>query len=557
MSALETEFRGAQMKRHKGRVDACIIGCGAAGSVLAKELAEAGWRVVVLEAGPWLDTDRDLRQDEVEMLGKFDWDDRRWVDGNEPFAQGHIRDGRGVGGGTLHYGAVALRLWPEDFERFTRDGVGRDWPISYDELAPDYDRVERELRLSGPLEMPWGPRRDKYPQGPHPLTARDMMIASGMDRRGMAWTNTPLGILQGGHEGRSPCMNYGYCQWGCKSRAKASMHVTYVPKAVRAGAEIRDRARVTSIEAGADGRIEAVICQRAGREERIEASVVILSAFCVENPRLLLHSATPAFPDGLANSSGMVGRGIMAHIADPMFGRFAEPVHMWSTSPGTLLSQHHYGTQAARTNGGRNGSNGHNGGNGGNGGATGGRGTPSFAGGWSWMTSVLFPGEFGGALAKAAPSLWGERLTTLLGQYPYFAILGDEGECLWYEDNRVELTDEVDEFGIPRPKITFNFGENERAMRDEIHLRGREILAAAGAHEILIANGNDHTMGGCVMGDDPATSVVDRNLRAHDHDNLYICDASVFPSSGGAQPSQTIMALATRLARHLASGEAD
>jgi choline dehydrogenase-like flavoprotein len=139
----------------------------------------------------------------------------------------------------------------------------------------------------------------------------------------------------------------------------------------------------------------------------------------------------------------------------------------------------------------------------------------------------------------------------LLGQYPNFTVLGEEGECLWYEDNRVELSDDLDEFGVPRPKVTFNFHENEYAMRRDIRRLGEQILGAAGAEEVFVSEGNDHTMGGCVMGDDPATSVVDRNLRAHDCANLYICDASVFASSGGAQPSQTIMALATRLADHL------
>jgi choline dehydrogenase-like flavoprotein len=522
MQTLEKAVGRRNTRHYDGAVDACIIGCGAAGSVLAKELSEAGWKVVVLEAGPWLDTDEDLRQDEVLMRGKFDWTDRRLSEGSEEMIQGHRRDGTGVGGGTIHYGAVALRLWPEDFERRTRDGIGRDWPIRYEELEPYYDCVEQELKLSGPLRMPWGPKRSKYPQGPHALTARDTIVAEGFDKCGFDWTNNALAILVGQHDGRSPCMNYGYCQWGCKSRAKASMHVTYVPKAVRAGAEIRDQARVTLLESDADGRITGVVYRRNGVDERVEASVYILSAFCVENTRLLLHSATSHFPDGLANGAGMVGRGIMAHIADGFFGRFPYPVHMWSTSPGTLLSQFHYGTKPERP----------------------------FAGGWSWMTSVLFPGEFGEALVKAGEGMWGERLMKQLEAYANFTLLGEEGECLWYEDNRVTLSDEVDDFGVPRARVTFNFHDNEKAMRAEIDRLGKQVLEAAGAEEVFVSPGNDHTMGGCVMGE-PGDSVVDRNLRAHQHDNLYICDASVFASSGGAQPSQTIMALATRLAGHL------
>jgi choline dehydrogenase-like flavoprotein len=515
-----------RMRRHDGHVDACIVGCGAAGSVLAKELAETGWSVVVLEAGEWLSTEDDLRQDELEMLGKFDWDDRRWLRGDEQLELGHRRDGRGVGGGTLHYGAVALRLWPQDFERLSRDGVGADWPISYEELAPYYDRVEHELRLSGPSTMPWGPKRSAYPQPPHRTTARDHLVARGMAELGIDWVPTPLAILSGAHEGRSPCMNYGYCQWGCKSRAKSSMHVSYVPKAVLAGAEIRTGARVTRLELGPHDEVTGVVYVHDGAERRQTADVVIVSAFCVETPRLLLHSAAGAFPDGLANSSGTVGRYVLAHVADSHFGRFERPVHMWSTAPGTLLSQHDYGTQPGR----------------------------DFAGGWSWLTSSLFPAEFAETLARVGEGMWGEVFVRLLEHYPHFAVLGTEGESLPNPENRVELSDEPDELGVPRPLVTFGFGANERAMREEMHRVGRAILEAAGAVEVLVSPGNDHTMGGCRMGADPATSVVDRDLKTHDHPNLYVCDASVFVTSGGAQPSQTIMALATRLAEHLASG---
>jgi choline dehydrogenase-like flavoprotein len=512
------------MRRYDGRVDVCIVGCGAGGSVLAKELAERGWRVVVLEAGDWLSTDEDLRQDELHMLGRFDWDDRRWLDGTEELELGHRRDGRGVGGGTIHFGGVALRLWPEDFRRYSRDTVGVDWPISYAELEPWYDRVEAELALSGPEHMPWGPHRHAYPQPPHWLTARDLLIARGMEQLGIRWTENALAILTGRHEGRSPCMNYGYCQWGCKSRAKSSMHVTYAPKAMLAGAEIRTRARAVGIEVDdRSGEIAGVVYHQDGRTHRQVADVYVLSAFCIEGPRLLLHSATPAYPQGLANSSGTVGRYLLAHIADSHLGRFEQPVHQWSTAPGTLLSQEHYGTQPNR----------------------------GFVGGWSWMTACLFPAEFAVTLAQSGPDWWGRRLVEELRAYPHYAVLGTEGECLPDPRNRVELADDADEFGVPRPRVTFSFGPNEAAMRAEINRIGTDIFTAAGATNVVISQGNDHTMGGCRMGADPTTSVVDHHLRTWDHANLYICDASVFPTAGGAQPSQTIMALAARLADHL------
>ena len=516
------------MRRYDGPVDACIVGCGAGGSVLAKELSERGWRVVVLEAGDWLSTEQDLRQDELHMLGRFDWDDRRWLTGNEELELGHRRDGRGVGGGTIHFGGVALRLWPQDFRRRSLDGVGADWPISYGDLAPWYDQVEQELALSGPEHMPWGgPHRHAYPQPPHRLTARDLIVARGMDKVGIRWTENALAILTGRHDGRSPCMNYGYCQWGCKSRAKSSMHVTYAAKAVLAGTEIRTRARAVQIEVDERaGDVTGIVYSQDGVTHRQVADVYVLSAFCIENPRLLLHSATARRPDGLANSSGTVGRYLLAHVADSHLARFEQPVHQWSTAPGTLLSQEHYGTQPGR----------------------------DFVGGWSWMTAGLFPAEFAVTLSRAGPGWWGQRLMHELESYPHYAVLGTEGECLPSPDNRVELSEDVDEYGVPRPRVTFSYGDNERAMREEIHRLATAVLEAAGATRLLISEGNDHTMGGCRMGADPDTSVVDRNLRTWDHPNLFVCDASVFASPGGAQPSQTIMALAARLADHLDSG---
>jgi choline dehydrogenase-like flavoprotein len=524
MTPLEKSARSAPMRRHEGHVDVCIVGCGAGGSVLAKELAERGWRVVVLEAGDWLDTEEDLRQDELHMLGRFDWDDRRWLAGTEELELGHRRDGRGVGGGTIHFGGVALRMWPQDFRRRTLDGVGADWPIDYGDLEPYYERVEDELRLSGPEQMPWGPHPHAYPQPPHRLTARDLLVAQAMEKLGIRWTPNALAILTGQHEGRSPCMNYGYCQWGCKSRAKSSMHVTYAPKAVLAGAEIRTGARAVQLELDErTDQLTGVVYVRDGTLHRQTADVYVLSAFSIETPRLLLHSATTRHPGGLANSSGTVGRYLLAHVADSHLARFRQPVHQWSTAPGTLLSQEHYGTQPGR----------------------------GFIGGWSWMTAGLFPAEFGITLAKAGPGWWGRRLVDELAAYPHYLVLGTEGECLPYAENRVELADESDEYGVPRPLVTFSYGENEQAMRQEMHRLGTDILQAAGAEQVLISEGNDHTMGGCRMGAHPRDSVVDRNLRTWDHRNLYICDASVFATPGGAQPSQTIMALAIRLAEHL------
>jgi choline dehydrogenase-like flavoprotein len=279
-----------------------------------------------------------------------------------------------------------------------------------------------------------------------------------MDQLGVRWTQNALAILTGRHEGRSPCMNYGYCQWGCKSRAKGSMHVTYAPKAVLAGAEIRAQARAVQLEVDdRTGEVTGVLYVRNGTTHRQVADVYVLSAFCIEDPRLLLHSATSVYPNGLANSSGTLAGTLLAHVADSHFGRFEQSVHQWSTAPGTLLSQEHYGTQPGRR----------------------------FAGGWSWMTSCLFPAEFAITLARAGPGWWSPRLVDELQAYPHYAVLGTEGECLPSAENRVELSEDVDEHGVPRPRVTFSYGDNEHAMRDEIHRLGTAILEGAGATSVV------------------------------------------------------------------------
>ncbi|MDQ3672165.1 MAG: GMC family oxidoreductase [Actinomycetota bacterium] len=235
------------MRTHDGSVDACIVGCGAGGSVLAKELAEGGMSVVVLEAGDWIDSLEDMVNDELSMIGPLDWDDLRISDGDDPIKTGRVNTGRAVGGTTVHFTAMSLRLDPSDFEIATRDGVGVDWPFGYDELAPYYSEVERTLPVSGPRRSAW-PSGAPYPHGALPWSAKDHTLAAGMDELGLHVEMTPHAIATTPVDGRSACMFYGFCIDGCKSDAKGGMQVTYVPKAVAAGAEIRANCFATRIE---------------------------------------------------------------------------------------------------------------------------------------------------------------------------------------------------------------------------------------------------------------------------------------------------------------------
>ncbi len=514
-----------RMKRYDGAVDVCIIGAGAAGGVLAKELSEGGMSVVVLEAGPWLDTFDDMVNDELHMLqGQLDWDDVRITTGGYPIQTGRVNSGRGVGGTTVHYTAAALRLHGHDFRTKSTDGVGDDWPIMYHDLAPYYSKVERTLGVSGPLHFPWGEFHGPYPTGPLPWNARDEMIAKGMVKLGLTPSTTPHAVITSPWQGRSPCMYYGYCIHGCKSMAKSSTLVTYIPMAVQNGAEIRHGCFAYRINHSSDGRATSVsYFDPEGREKEQRARVIIVSGYAIESPRLLLNSASSLFPDGLANSSGWVGKNFMVHTGGNVYGRFDRPLDSFITPPVGICNQDRYKTQRGK----------------------------GFVRGYTLEAYMLFPLEFTQALIRDNPEIWGKRLIEILDQYTSFALLGIVGEVLPSDENRVTIADEKDQREIPVAKISFTKGENDKRLEDDALKLCEDILKAGGAQETYYTDGTIHLLGTCRMGDDPATSVVDKWCRTHDIPNLFVCDGSVFVTSGAVNPSLTIQAIATRTAQHI------
>jgi choline dehydrogenase-like flavoprotein len=501
------------MRQHEGTVDACIVGCGAAGSVLAKELAEGGMSVVVLEAGDWLDSREDFVNDELSMMGPIDWDDLRIVDGKDPISTGRVNTGRAVGGSTVHFTAVAVRLRPDDFEVASRDGVAVDWPFGYDELAPYYSEVERTLPVSGP-------RRSAYPSGapyPHaelPWSAKDAVLGRGMAEVGLHVEMTPHAIATTNVNGRSACMYYGFCMNGCKSDAKSGAHVSYVPRAVSAGAEIRPNCFALRVETDG-GHASGVTYLEDGAERFQPAERVFVSCYSIETPRLLLNSGN------LANSSDQVGRNLMLHSGVLVYGRFDRPLDSFITPPVGVMTMDTYGTQAGR----------------------------EFVRGFWLNTYAQFPINFAQSLVNSNPDLWGQELMEVLDEYAHWGQLSSLGEILPSPENRVTLADERDEHGMPVARVTFSFGENDRAIVDAGRQLATQVMEAAGATRMLTSEGTPHLLGTCRMGTDPASSVVGPDCRSHDVPNLWICDGSVFPTGGAVNPSLTIEAIATRTAR--------
>ena len=501
------------MRRHEGSVDACIVGCGAAGSVLAKELAEGGLSVVVLEAGDWVDTREDMVNDELSMLGRLDWDDLRITDGDDPIKTGRVNTGRAVGGTTVHFTAMSLRLDPSDFETATRDGVGVDWPFGYDDLAPYYAEVERTLPVSGPRRSAW-PSGAPYPHGALPWSAKDHVLGAGMDELGLHVEMTPHAIATGPVDGRSACMYYGFCMDGCKSDAKGAMNVTYVPKAVVAGAEIRANCFALRIETER-GLVTGVAYLHEGEERFQAADRVFVSCYSIETPRLLLNSGN------LANSSDQVGRNLMVHSGPIVYGRFDRPLDSFVTPPVGVMTRDPYPSDPDR----------------------------GFARGFLLNTYCQFPINFAQSLTGSNPDLWGHDLIDVLDEYAHWGLVATLGEVLPNPQNRVMLADEVDGNGVPVARVTFSYGENDKAIIEAERTLAEQVVDAAGATRILTSDGTHHLLGTARMGTDPATSVVGPDCRSHDVPNLWICDGSVWPTVGAVNPSLTIEALATRTAR--------
>jgi len=496
-------------------VDVVVVGTGAGGSPVMAELAAAGLSVVALEAGRWWDPAKDYAADESAMSELY-WLGERLSAGRTPTAFGGNNSGTGVGGSMLHWGAFVPRADPRDLKLRTESGLGCDFPLTYEELAPFYEEVERFLGVSGPVHYPWDPGR-RYPLPPIPLNAPALAMRKGYEAIGVETSEAPVAAVsqryaQPGYAERQPCVGCGFCHQGCVFGAKASLDVTFIPKALAAGAEIRPNSFVHGFEHDTQGRITAVIYRHNGVDVKQRCRAVYLCAGAVETPRLLLHT-------GLANSSGQVGKNFMAHMSTQVWGTFADEMRMNKGFPASLISEATMRPKDA-----------------------------DFVGGYLTQSLGVVPVTFARQVARGR-GLWGRDLVQYLEQYNHFAGIGANGDCLPYEENFLELSDEKDELGIPIPRIHFSYGENELRMSAHAEKLMTEAWQAAGATDIWTFQRSAHTIGTCRMGESPEASVVDPFGRSHDIPNLWISDNSTFPAALAANPALTIMSLALRSAR--------
>lgn len=524
-------------------VDFVVIGSGAAGGVVAKELSTSGFRVVVLEQGPYL-REKDYTHDEIRFATRqgLTNDIRRQPvfyrseAGETPVLRKAVGYGRQVGGGSVHFAANYWRFHEVDFAERSAFGTVPgsafdDWPLTYADLEPHYAKAEIEVGISGlaganPFEAP---RSSPYPLPPLPVKSSGVLFDRACRKLGLHSFPAPMAILSQPYRGRGGCTHCGFCSWfGCEMRAKSSSLVSVIPVAEKTGrCEIRPDSYVRKIEIDKRGRVNGVIYFDANKREiRQRAKAVVVCANGAESPKLLLMSKSNLFPQGLANSSGMVGKCLMWDNTFGINGLFEHPLNEFKSVKATRVAHDFYRSDPKR-------------------GFFGGGGIDARFGG--------YPAGFAiGGLPPDAPR-WGPDYKRMIAEY-FNRTMMLAGHCtsLPVESNSITLSpDARDEWGLPAILVTFRYHPDDIRTQQWLHGKMVEIFEAAGAKKIWGGPGTDpggtfHLMGTCRMGNDPKRSVVDSHSRAHDVANLWIVDGSNFVTSGRQQPTATIQALAYR-----------
>jgi choline dehydrogenase-like flavoprotein len=526
------------------KVDVLIIGAGASAAAFAWSLADTKMHIVCLEQGGWVD------HQNYPATGK-NWATRPDF-GSDPNTRKAAADYpincddsdigasnfNGVGGGTILYAAHFPRFHPSDFKVRTLDGIADDWPISYETLEPYYAINDRMMGVSGLAGDPaYPPKQPLMP--PLPLGKSSAALASGFNKLGWHWWPTDCAINTQAYEGRDKCINAGTCCIGCAQGAKASVDITYWPLAIRAGVELRTQSRVREITVGPDGQATGAIFYDAdGNEQQIEASLVVVASNGIGTPRLLLNSVSNLHPDGLANSSGLVGKNLMFHPYAAVDAVFDEELDGGKGPHKGISSHEFYEADPSR----------------------------SFYRGFSLEMQRGY-GTINSALIGMGTGRipWGEAHHSAYQKISDRVMsLAAVCEDLPEHHNEVVLDPTLcDADGIPAAKVNYRLSENSKQMMQFALERAREAFTAAGATDILrelapLPGAGWHNMGTARMGLDPATSVVNEWGRSHDVKNLFVIDGSLFVTSAAVNPTSTIQALALYIAAsikdHLADG---
>jgi choline dehydrogenase-like flavoprotein len=539
--------------RPQEQVDFVVIGSGAAGGIMAKQLSTAGFSVVVLEQGSWGKYGREHEYSKDELLNRYPSDEDRLMSNprtqpntfrrsaSDETRPGSHSYGCVVGGGTVSYGGSSWRHLPWEFNEAstvgTISGTGlADWPITYDELEPYYTQAEWEMGISGQrVDTPFvAPMSREYPVPPVPMKSSGALFYRAADKLGLTVVPGPLAIITRPYMGRSACVNCGMCSdFGCHVRARSSSAVTMIPQAIASGnCEVRARSYVREISTDDRGRVTGVVYFNELRQEVFQPSrAVVLSANGSESPRLLLMSKSNRFPDGLANSNGVVGKYLMLGNVVSVNGLMEHRLNDYKGVVSGTAIVDWVPSDSARG---------------------------FYGGGRMTSRGYATPISYGlGGLSPDAPR-WGAGYKQALREEAGRRItVTSFTTVLPLETNRVDLDPDVkDAWGLPAMRITSQSHPDDMKNAEFFRQKSIEVLEAAGATNIWAPPVNDsrgsaHNRGTCRMGNDPRTSVVDRYHRAHDVPNLFIVDGSNLVTGGRNHPTMTIQALAFRAAENL------
>ncbi|TQM37005.1 GMC family oxidoreductase [Pseudonocardia cypriaca] len=501
-----------------------VIGSGPGGATLAHQLGLRGYRVVVLEAGPWI-RNEEFVNDDNQAFEQLSWLDPRLATGSWTLATDFPSlpawNGRCVGGTAVLWTGLCPRFHAHEFRALSTYGpvpgaTLQDWPLGRADLDAYYDEAERAIGVT-------------HRHGKRPLPANNNYKVLAAGARRLGYRHVATGPYAGNaepYDGRPASIQDGFNSQGDRTGSKWSPLVREIPRAIATGnVELRTESQAVQITLGADGLADGVVyADAAGSLHRQRASVVAVAANSIETPRLLLLSAERRHPDGLANSSGQLGRNYMRHTTGVVHGQFARPVHHYRGENMAGLLRDEARHDPAR----------------------------GFVGGY--YLEIISQG-LPSFVTFARPGAWGREYTEVIEAYTRTASLWICGEDMPQQGNAVTLSSTlVDRLGLPAPEVHYDDHPNDVAMRDHATGRAEAIFRAAGAERVLTSPPmpSGHNLGTARMSADPAEGVVNEFGQAHDVPNLFVSDGSVFPTGAAANPTLTIVALVLRQAENLA-----
>jgi choline dehydrogenase-like flavoprotein len=508
-----------------------IIGSGAGGGTLGNELAQKGIDVVILEAGKRHEMN-DFENDEWPMFSKISWLDKRTTSGSwrvsKDFPGLPAWIVKAVGGSTVHWAGASLRFQEHEFKTKTVYGnvAGAnllDWPITLKDLEPYYARAEDKMGTTGTNGIPRLPGNNNY-----------KVLAAGAKKVGYKKFHTGnMSINSQPRDGRGSCQQIGFCFQGCKSGAKWSTLYTEIPKGEKTGhLEVRPDAQALKIEHDSSGKVTGVLYSDSkGNRYLQKARVVCVAGNSIESPRLLLNSASTMFPNGLANSSGQVGKNYMRHMTGSVYAIFENPVHMYrgTTMAGIIQDESRHDTSR---------------------GFVGGYEMETLSLGVPFMAAFLEPG--GGRVAPG----WGRDFSSAMDAYDNMAGMWLVGEDLAQTSNAITLhKTEKDQFGLPAPNVNFSDHKNDIAMRNHGFKQAKALYESIGAKRVIFTPPypSTHNLGTNRMSEKASDGVVNKHGQTHDIKNLFVSDGSQFTSGAAENPTLTIVALAIRQAEYIAN----